>query len=176
MSDFVTEFGELLAGAGGQDYLGEAVTIATHSLQAGGLAKKAGAPDALIAAALLHDVGHFFEKRQSVETERHDLSGADWLSTWFGWEVTEPVRLHVKAKRYLCAVEPSYFDRLSPASVYTLSWQGGPMSADEVAEFETNPFHVDAVAVRRWDDEAKDPDADTPDYAVFAPILTRLAS
>lgn len=176
MSTFVTEFGELLAGAGGQDYLGEAVTIATHSLQAGGLALRAGASDTLVAAALLHDVGHFFEKRQSVDTEHHDDSGADWLSSWFGRAVTEPVRLHVKAKRYLCAVEPSYFDRLSPASVHTLSWQGGPMSADEVAEFAANPFHRDAVAVRRWDDEAKDPDADTPDYAVFAPILARVAT
>jgi gamma-butyrobetaine dioxygenase len=168
-TDFVSEFGELLAGAGGQDYLGEAVTIAAHSLQAGGLARRNGAPDALIAAALLHDVGHF------VETEHHDDAGADWLASWFGPEVTEPVRLHVKAKRYLCTVEPSYFDFLSPASVHTLTLQGGRMSAGEVTEFEANPYHRDAVAVRRWDDEAKDPNAPTPDYAVFAPILTKLA-
>ena len=165
----VAELGELFAGAGGQEYLGEAVTIATHSLQAGGLALAAGAPDALVAAALLHDVGHF------IETEKHDDSGARWLAGSFDAAVTEPVRLHVLAKRYLCTVEPSYFDLLSPASVHTLELQGGTMSAEEVAAFEASPYHVDAVAVRRWDDEAKDPDADTPDYAVFVPILTRLA-
>ena len=168
-ADFVSEFGAWLAGEGGQDYLGEAVAIATHSLQAGGLALHHGAPDALVAAALLHDVGH------AVETEHHDDAGADWLSAWFGPEVTEPVRLHVKAKRYLCTVEPSYVDLLSPASVHTLGLQGGKMRPDEVVEFEANPYHRDAVAVRRWDDEAKDPNAQTPDYAVFAPILTRLA-
>jgi gamma-butyrobetaine dioxygenase len=167
--DIVTAFGELLAGAGGQDYLGEAVTVAAHLLQAGGLARAAGAPDALVAASLLHDVGHF------VETERHDDAGARWLATWFGQEVTEPVRLHVLAKRYLCTIEPSYFDKLSAASVHTLKLQGGRMSADEVAEFEANPYHRDAVAVRRWDDEAKDPNAATPDYAEFVPILAELA-
>ena len=165
----VTEFGELLSGAGGQDYLGEAVTVAAHSLQAGGIALRAGAPDALVAAALLHDVGHF------VETEHHDDSGARWLTDWFGPEVTEPVRLHVLAKRYLCTVEPSYYDLLSPASIHTLGLQGGLMSADEVAAFEANPYHRDAVAVRRWDDEAKDPGAPTPDYEEFVPILARLS-
>jgi gamma-butyrobetaine dioxygenase len=175
----VTEFGELLAGEGGQDYLGEAVSVATHLLQAGGLARTAGAPDALVAAALLHDVGHFTgaisgQELMSGTDNHHDDAGARWLATWFGPEVTEPVRLHVLAKRYLCAVEPSYFDRLSTASVYTLRLQGGPMSADEVAEFEANPYHRDAVAVRRWDDEAKDPDGPTPDYADFVPILTTL--
>ena len=120
----VTDFGDLLAGAGGQDYLGEVVTVAAHLLQVGGLARAAGAPDALVAASLLHDVGHLVEKEQSVETERHDDAGAGWLATWFGEEVTEPVRLHVLAKRYLCTVEPSYFDRLSPASVHTLGLAG----------------------------------------------------
>lgn len=169
-TDFVAEFGELLAGKGGQDYLGEAVTIAVHSLQAGGLALRDDAPDALVAAALLHDIGHF------TQAEHHDDAGADWLATWFSPEVTEPVRLHVQAKRYLCAVQPSYAGLLSPASVHSLSFQGGPMTADEVARFEANPYHRDAVAVRRWDDEAKDPDAQTPDYAVFVPILAGLAS
>ncbi|HEY4024144.1 MAG TPA: HD domain-containing protein [Pseudonocardiaceae bacterium] len=167
--DIVTAFGELLTGEGGRDYLGEEVTIAAHLLQAGGLAMAAGAPDALVAAALLHDVGHFFE------SEKHDDAGARWLGTWFGEEVTQPVRLHVLAKRYLCTVEPSYFDILSPASVHTLTLQGGRMSADEVAEFEANPYHRDGIAVRRWDDEAKDPKAATPDYADFVPILTKLA-
>jgi gamma-butyrobetaine dioxygenase len=171
----ITEFGQLLSGAGGQDYLGEAVTIAAHSLQAGGLALRAGAPDALVAAALLHDVGHLVENEQGTESVHHDDAGARWLANWLGEEVTEPVRLHVLAKRYLCTVEPSYHDLLSPASVHTLGSQGGLMSAAEVAAFEANPYHRDAVAVRRWDDEAKDPDADTPAYAEFVPILARLS-
>jgi gamma-butyrobetaine dioxygenase len=177
--EFVTAFGELLAGEGGRDYLGEEVSVAAHMLQAGDLARKAGAPDALVAAGLLHDVGHFTGAVSGRELmagtdNHHDDAGARWLAGWFGAEVTEPVRLHVLAKRYLCTVEPSYFDVLSEASVYTLKLQGGRMSADEVAEFEANPYHRDAVAVRRWDDEAKDPNAETPDYAEFVPILENL--
>ena len=110
-------------------------------LQAAALAELAGAAPALIAAALLHDVGHFTgtvtgrDLMQGTDN-RHSDQGANWLAQWFGPEVTEPVRLHVDAKRYLCAVEPGYLDRLSPASVYTLRVQGGPMQAAEAAEFE----------------------------------------
>jgi gamma-butyrobetaine dioxygenase len=88
--------------------------------------------------------------------------------------VTEPIRLHVPAKRYLCAVEPSYFARLSEASVYTLSVQGGPMSEAEAREFEALPRAADAVAVRRWDDQAKDPSASAPGFEHFRPLLAGL--
>jgi gamma-butyrobetaine dioxygenase len=90
--------------------------------------------------------------------------------------VTEPVRLHVAAKRYLCAVEPSYFGRLSEASVYTLSVQGGPMTEAEAREFTAHPYAADAIRVRRWDDEAKDPSAEVPDFDHFRPMLEDLAA
>jgi gamma-butyrobetaine dioxygenase len=178
-ADIVTAFGELLRGEGGKDYLGEEVTVATHLLQSGGLALAAGAPDHLVVAALLHDVGHFTATVSGAElmsgTEnQHDNAGADWLATWFAAEVTEPVRLHVAAKRYLCAVEAAYHDLLSPASEYTLALQGGPMGAEEIAAFESSPYHRDAIAVRRWDDKAKDPAGPTLAYEEFVPLLTRL--
>jgi gamma-butyrobetaine dioxygenase len=176
---------DLFGSAGARDYLGEPVTVAAHMLQAGALAEAAGAPPALVAAALLHDVGHLRGADQSVagpsgrelmagRDNRHSELGAAWLAAWFPPSVTEPVRLHVSAKRYLCATEPSYFELLSPASVYTLSVQGGPMSAAQAREFEALPHAADAVAVRRWDDQAKDPAAAPPDLAHFAPLLEGL--
>src|SRR6202042_1447751 len=122
------------------------------------------------AAALLHDVGHFTGAISGADLMRgtdnkHSDTGAAWLARWFGPAVTEPVRLHVAAKRYLCAVEPGYADTLSPASVYTLSVQGGPMSEAEAAAFAAGPYAAGAVAVRRWDDAAKDPGADVPEFA-----------
>ena len=172
---------ELFTSEGAADYLGEAVTQATHMLQAAALAEQAGATPALVAAALLHDVGHFTGTMTGHDlmrgtNNRHSEQGANWLAQWFGPAVTEPVRLHVAAKRYLCAVEPGYFGRLSPASVYTLGVQGGPMAGGELAEFEANPFGKDACQVRRWDDEAKDPDAPTPALRHFVPVLAGLLS
>jgi gamma-butyrobetaine dioxygenase len=175
----VRMIGELFAGEGAADYLGEDVTQAVHMLQAAALAEQAGAAPALVAAALLHDVGHFTgtvtgrDLMQGTDN-KHSDQGAAWLAQWFGSEVTEPVRLHVAAKRYLCATEPGYFGKLSPASVYTLGVQGGPMQEAEAAQFAAGPFAADACQVRRWDDEAKDPDAETPEFAHFIPLLTAL--
>jgi gamma-butyrobetaine dioxygenase len=162
---------ELFAGPGARDYLGEAVTIGEHMRQAGALAEAAGAPAPLVAAALLHDVGHL----RNESDARHGSGGARWLSQWFGPEVTEPVRLHVAAKRYLCATEPGYFARLSLESVRTLALQGGPMTPEQAAAFEALPRARDASAVRRWDDEAKDPVVTPPAFAYFAPLLQDLA-
>jgi phosphonate degradation associated HDIG domain protein len=172
---------------GAADYLGEPVTVAQHLLQAAALAEAAGAPAALVAAALLHDVGHLRgadsladETRRSGRElmagtdNRHGERGAAWLARWFPAAVTEPVRLHVAAKRYLCATEPAYFALLSPASVYTLSVQGGPMTAAEAREFEAEPHAADAIAVRRWDDAAKDPAADVPGIDRYRPLLAGL--
>jgi len=172
---------ELFASEGAADYLGEAVTQAAHMLQAAALAEEAGAAPALVAAALLHDVGHFTGTVTGHDLmrgtdNRHSEQGANWLAQWFGPAVTEPVRLHVAAKRYLCAIEAGYFERLSPASVYTLGVQGGPMAGDEVAAFEANPFSDDACKVRRWDDDAKNPDVPTPPFGHFAPVLAGLLS
>ncbi len=105
---------------------------------------------------------------------RHSDTGAAWLAQWFGPEVTEPVRLHVAAKRYLCAVEPSYAATLSPASVYTLGVQGGPMSEREAAEFAASPHSGDACRLRRWDDAAKEPGVRTPGFEHFRPPLEAL--
>jgi gamma-butyrobetaine dioxygenase len=160
----------LFAGPGARDYLGEPVTIGVHMRQAGMLAEAAGSARALVAAALLHDIGHLRNETDS----RHGDAGAEWLSQWFGEEVTEPVRLHVAAKRYLCATEPGYLGLLSEESVRTLALQGGPMTAGQAAAFEALPFARDAVAVRRWDDEAKDPAVTPPEFAHFEALLSKL--
>jgi gamma-butyrobetaine dioxygenase len=162
--------GELFAGPGARDYLGEPVTIGTHMLQAGALAEAAGAEGTLVAAALLHDIGHL----RGETDHQHGPAGARWLSRWFGEAVTEPVRLHVAAKRYLCAAEPDYFELLSAESVRTLALQGGPMAAPERAAFEALPHARAAVAVRRWDDAAKDPAITPPGFAHFVPLIAAL--
>ncbi len=179
-ADAVSVIGALFASEGAAEYLGEPVTQAGHMLQAAALAERAGAPPELVAAALLHDVGHFTGTRTGRDLmagtdNRHGDQGATWLAQWFGPEVTEPVRLHVDAKRYLCAVEPGYLERLSPASVYTLGVQGGPMQPSEVAAFEANPYADAACQVRRFDDQAKDPQAPVPPFERFAPLLAALA-
>jgi gamma-butyrobetaine dioxygenase len=178
---------ELFSSAGAGDYLGEPVTVAQHLLQAGALAAAAAAPPALVAAALLHDAGHLRGADPLADTDElsgralmagtdndHGERGAAWLARWFPPAVTEPVRLHVAAKRYLCAVEPGYFALLSPASVYTLSVQGGPMTAAEAAAFAAAPHAADAVAVRRWDEAAKDPAAEVPGFDAYRPLLEAL--
>jgi gamma-butyrobetaine dioxygenase len=175
---------ELFAGEGARSYLGEEVSIAVHMLQAGVLAERSGASDAVVAAALLHDVGHFeaIGRRQTDAQQlepidyRHQDSGADWLAQWFPVEVSEPVRLHVLAKRYLCTVEPDYLSRLSLASVHTLSLQGGPLTEAEARAFEGLPHAQAAVSVRRWDDAAKDPAAPTPTFDHFRQLLSGLSS
>ena len=171
---------ELFASEGAADYLGEAVTQATHMLQAAALAERAGSPPALIAAALLHDVGHFTggvsgRDLMGGSDNRHSEQGANWLAQWFGEEVTEPVRLHVAAKRYLCTVEPGYAASLSPASVYTLGIQGGPMQGAELTKFEANWCAAAAIRLRRWDEAAKDPQARVPGFDHYAALLHELA-
>ncbi|MCW2887897.1 MAG: gamma-butyrobetaine dioxygenase [Streptosporangiaceae bacterium] len=175
----------LFAGEGAAEYFGEEVTQAEHMLQAAALAEAEDAPAALTAAALLHDVGHFTALTaghgglggaalMAGTDNRHSHTGADRLARWFGPAVTEPVRLHVAAKRYLCAVEPNYFDRLSAASTYTLQVQGGPMTADEATAFADGPYAEDAVRLRRWDEAAKDPAFAAPDFEHFRPMLAAL--
>ena len=178
-ADPIQVIADLFASDGAREYLGEPVTQASHMLQAAALAQQCGAPPALVAAALLHDVGHFTSAVSGHDLmrgtdNRHSDAGADWLAQWFGEEVTEPVRLHVAAKRYLCAVEPGYLAALSPASVYTLKVQGGPMDAAERAEFEAHPQAAAALRLRRWDDEAKDPDASPPAFGYYKSLLRRL--
>jgi len=153
---------DLFAHHGGNLYGGEAITQIRHGLQCAQLAKDEGAPPYLIISALLHDIGHFlhdeFEQAQARDEDRfHENLGSQFLGQWFGPDVTEPIRLHVDSKRYLCATQPDYHDKLSPASQHTLRIQGGPMNADEVAAFENNAQYKDAIRVRIWDDGGKDP-------------------
>ncbi len=162
----------LMGRKGGDLYGGESVTQLQHALQAAYLAERDGKPSAIVVASLLHDIGHLFETEFETalltdEDHCHERLGCVFLQRFFPAEVTEPVRLHVAAKRYLCATRPEYFDTLSPASVHSLKLQGGPMSRAEVSEFEAEPHYAAAVDVRLYDDLAKDPDAQTPDLAHF---------
>lgn len=172
----IDEVLQLFAARGDSQYGGESVSQLEHGLQAATLAMHSGADSALIVAALLHDVGHLLHDLlddapdQGVD-DRHETSGSRWLSQRFGESITEPVRLHVAAKRYLCAVEPGWQETLSAPSVQSLRLQGGPMSTDEVSEFEAHPQFERAVRLRRWDDAAKVPNLVTPSLASFAQHL-----
>jgi gamma-butyrobetaine dioxygenase len=174
--DFIDALAEIFEGEGAAEYLGEEVTIAEHMIQTAVRAERSGAPDALVAAALLHDVGHFAHGQAAADDwhRKHDLAGAAFLAGHFGPDVVEPVRLHVAAKRYLCAVEPDYFDKLSAASVHTLEKQGGPMSPEEARAFESDPHFRDAVTLRRWEDDGKIVGETVPSFAAFRPLLERL--
>lgn len=163
----VDEILELFATKGHAAYIGEPVSQLEHALQSAWHAEASGAGDALLVAALLHDMGHLVHKlpedcADHGIDDRHEAIGQAWLRRHFGPEVTEPVRLHVAAKRYLCATDASYLSQLSPASVQSLALQGGPFSAEETAEFASNPHHQAAVALRRWDDLAKVPGLQVP--------------
>jgi phosphonate degradation associated HDIG domain protein len=165
---------------GAQAYFGERVSMAEHGLQTAHFATAEGAPQALVVAALLHDIGHLLEELPETIEEwtldaRHEEIGARWLSQRFGAAVCEPVRLHVPAKRYLCATDAGYFGRLSAASVHTLKLQGGPMSASERAHFETQPFWREALRVRRWDDQGKVAGLKTLALSDYAPLIERVA-
>jgi phosphonate degradation associated HDIG domain protein len=171
---------ELFMQRGDSEYGGEAVTQLEHALQAAHLAEQQQAPPALIAAALLHDIGHLLHDLpdnapDQGTDDRHESSAGNFLKQFFPESVTEPVRLHVQAKRYLCAVEPEYMQQLSEPSIVSLNLQGGPMTDEERREFETNMFYQDAVRLRRWDDEAKSPDLATPPLEHFAGLLDALA-
>jgi gamma-butyrobetaine dioxygenase len=171
---------ELFDGPGTADYLGEDVTQAQHMLQAAALAEGDGAAPELVVATLLHDVGHVTGPLTGADLmtgtdNRHSHVAADWLARWFGPAVTEPIRLHVAAKRYLCAVDPTYAETLSPASSYTLEVQGGPMSDQEVADFEAEPYAADAVRLRRWDDAAKDASRSVPPFDHYRQLIALLA-
>ncbi|HEY6922723.1 MAG TPA: hypothetical protein VI653_04580 [Steroidobacteraceae bacterium] len=172
------EITSLFSRHGAQAYFGESVSLTEHSLQAAHAGLLEGAPAALVVAALLHDVGHLIEDvpddiREWKTDARHEVVGSGWLALRFGPEIYEPVRLHVPAKRYLCAVDRSYFARLSAASVRTLDLQGGPMSAAEVATFETERFFADAVRVRRWDDQAKIAGVVTPALRTYGELISQ---
>jgi [1-hydroxy-2-(trimethylamino)ethyl]phosphonate dioxygenase len=163
----------------GGDAYGEGVTQLEHALQAAWVAEKEGAAPTLVAAALLHDIGHLLHElpedvaEQGIDAEHEKLASA-WLSQYFGPALSEPVRLHVDAKRYLCTAEPGYWDRLSEASKLSLRLQGGPLSPPAAERFAAGTYADAAVAVRRWDDEAKVVGLTTPDLEHFLPRAAEL--
>jgi len=176
----IVEFlGGIFDRRGEEEYLGEPVTMGEHMLQGATLAENAGMPEEIIVAALLHDIGHFTSEfgtftMDDTQDRHHEDAGAEVLSEFFPTIVTDCVRYHVAAKRYLCATRPEYFNRLSEASVHSLNLQGGPMNADEVSEFENNPNLPDIIKVRYLDEAGKDPNMETPDYWYFAPMIQRV--
>lgn len=158
---------------------GEEVTELEHALQTALLAREHGEEAPLIAAALLHDCGHLLhDLGEEIADEGidavHEMIGAELLSAHFPATVSEPVRLHVAAKRYLCQAEPGYLEELSAASQLSLSLQGGPMTSAEARSFENYPFFQSAVRLRRYDDAAKMIQVSTPSLESFRSLLIAL--
>lgn len=176
---FVDDLLGLFARLGARRY-GEDVSQLDHALQTAHHARTDRASVALVAAALLHDVGHLLDKRGENAAERgldtrHELIGAGYLTRGFGPAIVEPVRLHVQAKRYLAAVEPDYLERLSRASTLSLMLQGGPMTPAEVELFLGEPGRTEALQLRRYDEMGKAQDAPPADLASYRDMLLELA-
>jgi [1-hydroxy-2-(trimethylamino)ethyl]phosphonate dioxygenase len=168
----VDEIRRLFEENGASQYGGEAVTQFEHALQAATLAEADGTDSQLIAAALLHDIGHLLHDLPEDAPEAgiddvHELRAHKWLREYFGPAVTEPIRLHVDAKRYLCAVDPAYKQTLSGPSLHSMELQGGAFDADEARQFEQRPFFEQGTRLRRWDDLAKIAGCETPNLEHF---------
>jgi len=155
-------------------YAGEAVTQLEHALQCATLAQDEGAHPELIAAAFLHDIGHLVEDMIDIN-DPHEKIAVNLLCKLFNDAVTEPIRMHVEAKRYLCAIDPLHWSTLSEMSKRSLIWQGGPFSAPEAMTFISLPHADDAVRLRQWDDAAKVSGAKTPSLDIFLNIIRRVA-
>lgn len=171
---------DIYAGRANKRYGLTSISQAQHALQGAMLAEAQGAEPALIVATLLHDVGHMIHDLGEAPADegvddRHEDLGADWLADWFGPEVSEPVRLHVEAKRYLCFAEPDYLARLSDDSLTSLALQGGAMNAAEAMAFLLTPWASQAVDLRRLDEAAKDPAAVTPELSHWRRMIETLA-
>ncbi|HET9071488.1 MAG TPA: hypothetical protein VFN60_06195 [Acidimicrobiales bacterium] len=172
-----------LRSAGGLAYLGEPITQLEHACQAAQRAVGGGASAELVTAALLHDVGWLLGGAgtghggdvEAFAGDNHAARGAAWLARVLPPAVADPVRLHVEAKRYLVATSPAYRARLSPASVDTLARQGGPHTPAEAAAFEAEPWAEAALALRRWDDEAKVPGLAVPGLAEWRRVVVEVA-
>jgi [1-hydroxy-2-(trimethylamino)ethyl]phosphonate dioxygenase len=177
--DVVERITALFTERGAEQYFGEPVSQLEHALQAANLAALHRAGNALVIAALLHDIGHLLHGRDETLAAagidaRHENAAQGFLQQHFDHDVTEPIRLHVAAKRYLCAIDTGYARRLSPASQESLTLQGGPMGAAEQEGFESERYMLDAVALRHWDDSAKVPGLVSPPLSVYRARIERL--
>lgn len=172
----LTDILTLFSSQGHAQYGGESVTQLEHGLQCATLAQTQCADPALVTACLLHDLGHLVHDlgENAVDRgidDRHEYRALGWLCSLFGPEVTEPIRLHVEAKRYLCVAQPHYWHQLSPNSQVSLSLQGGPFSPPEATQFLAHPYAQDAIQLRLWDEQAKVPHLSTPSLNDFMPFL-----
>jgi len=177
--DFLNHLSGWFTTHGAQADSSQRLSNADHMLQTAAAARAADADNVLIAACLLHDIGHWLhsgpvDAMKRRRDDRHEDIGARYLAPYFADPVTRPIALHVAAKRYLCATEPDYFQKLSPASVRTLEHQGGPMDAAEIAAFRTIPDHENAIAIRRWDEYGKVPGLHVPTFDDYRPMLRGL--
>ncbi|HVL56788.1 MAG TPA: HD domain-containing protein [Burkholderiaceae bacterium] len=177
-AEIVQRIERLFAGGGDRAYSGEQVSQLEHALQSAQAAERDGAADALVCAALLHDIGHLLNDQGETPTlreidDRHQYAAVPFLRGSFDDAVIAPIRLHVDAKRYLCAVEPDYLARLSPDSVRSLRLQGGAFGAVQAQRFAALPFAADAVRLRRWDDAAKVPGRRTPPLSHYLDTVRR---
>ncbi len=178
-NNIVSFIGDIFDRRGAEEYLGEPVTISEHMFQTAQLAEDTGASEELIVAALLHDIGHFTNEFPDNAADlgidsHHDRAGAAVLAPFFPKLVTDCVRHHVSAKRYLCAADPEYFSNLSDASVLSLKLQGGPMTEEQAKRFAENADIEAIVQVRKWDDLGKVPGKKTPTFTHYAPMLQRV--
>lgn len=165
---------------GGENY-DENVSQRSHALQCAALAHRERSDESLIAAALLHDIGHLFEIERRNEPDHrtdlhHEQIGAEFLAALFPSSVTDPIALHVDAKRYLVANETTYVDGLSPGSIRSLAVQGGPFTDEECLEFLARAGSHDAIRLRRWDDHGKVVDLEVPEFSEWIPLLERVSN
>lgn len=168
----IEDIERLFADRGGEQYAGEPVTQLEHALQAAALGEAEGASDSLITAALLHDLGHLLHDLGETPTERgiddvHQYRALPFLRGLFDEEVLGAIRLHVDAKRYLCATRSGYFEALSDDSKRSLKLQGGIFDAAQAQAFIAQPGAEGAVQLRIWDDLAKTAGLETPPLSHF---------
>ena len=178
-TNIVDFIGSIFEKRGDEEYLGEPVTMGQHMLQGATMAEKSREPDEIIIGTLLHDIGHFTSEfgtfsMEDTEDRYHEDAGAAVLEQFFPKIITDCCRHHVAAKRYLCATNPEYFQKLSTASIHSLNLQGGPMSEAELKDFEKNPNLKKILKVRLYDDAGKIPDMVTPSFWHFAPLVQKM--
>ena len=178
-TNIVDFIGSIFEKRGDEEYLGEPVTMGQHMLQGATMAEKSREPDEIIIGTLLHDIGHFTSEfgtfsMEDTEDRYHEDAGAAVLEQFFPKVITDCCRHHVAAKRYLCATDPEYFQKLSTASIHSLNLQGGPMSEAELKDFEKNPNLKKILKVRLYDDAGKIPGMVTPSFWHFAPLVQKM--